>query len=159
MFKYIASILKTISPAQRVIALSLLLLSITLITIGPKIVNSFTQDNEELKNKIKIQRTEITDLSDRVKELNKQVLANQQECTNSRIQREGEILIALAEIEREALKGNAKRHIVSNSMARYNDSGPVVSMMILPEPEAAPDNSKMLNLVKNLKSNIQKDLK
>ena len=52
MFKYIAAILKTISPAQRLIALSIVLLSITLILTGPKIVNSMTQDTEELKIKV-----------------------------------------------------------------------------------------------------------
>ena len=72
MFKYIDAILKTISPAQRLIALSIVLLSITLILTGPKIVNSMTQDTEELKIKVEIQRTEITNLTVRVNELNKQ---------------------------------------------------------------------------------------
>jgi uncharacterized protein YoxC len=82
MFKYIDAILKTISPAQRLIALSIVLLSITLILTGPKIVNSMTQDTEELKIKVEIQRTEITNLTVRVNELNKQVIDNQRECTN-----------------------------------------------------------------------------
>jgi cell division protein FtsL len=88
MFKYIAAILKTISPAQRVIALSIVLLSITLISVGPKIVSSFTQDTEELKAKVELQRTEIAGLTTRVNELNKQVLDNQRACTNEIIQKE-----------------------------------------------------------------------
>ena len=66
MFKYISGILGTISPGQRLVALSILLLSITLIAIGPKIVNSFTHDTEELNNKINLQKSEINDLTVRI---------------------------------------------------------------------------------------------
>ena len=165
MFEYIASILKTISPAQRVIALSIVLLSITLIAIGPKIVSSFTQDNEELKSKVELQRIEISDLSIRVTELNKQVIANQRECTNEIISKEKELLAMIAEIEVEIYK-KPKPVIRKQSkvfVSGNGDSGSdEVAMMRLPEPqivEVPVTNPKMISLIKKLKTNIQKDLK
>ena len=92
MLKYVSGILKTISPAQRLIALCILILAIVIMTIGPRIVDSLTKDTEELKNKVAMQKSEIVDLSTRVNELNKQVLENQKECTNSLIAKEKEIL-------------------------------------------------------------------
>jgi hypothetical protein len=167
MFKYIAAILKTISPAQRLIALSIVLLSITLILTGPKIVNSMTQDTEELKIKVEIQRTEITNLTVRVNELNKQVIDNQRECTNEIISKERELLAALVEIEAEASKTIRPRQIVRNESRRsVSGSGgsgdDEFAMMRMPEPrvvEVQVANPKMISLVKKLKKNIQQDLK
>lgn len=164
MFKYIASILKTISPAQRVIALSIVLLSITLISIGPKIVSSFTQDTEELKTKIELQRAEIADLTARVNELNKQVIDNQRECTNEIVSKEKELLTAISEIEAEASKRPMPKLAVREE-SRMPGSGSgdngEVAMMRMPEPqvvEVPVTNPKMISLVKKLKTNIQKDL-
>ena len=64
MFKYISEILSKLSMGQRLLALVFLLLSITFISVGPKIVNAFTQDNEELKTKVELQRSEIIELPD-----------------------------------------------------------------------------------------------
>lgn len=159
MFKYIASILKTISPAQRVIALSIVLLSITLISIGPKITNSLTQDTEELKIKVASQKTEIVQLTARVDELNKQVIDNQRECTNQIVQKERELLIAIAEIEAEVLK----THKPVRNLERGRPTGSTgeeVMEMRMPEPlSTQPSNSKMLKMVKTLKKNLQNDLK
>lgn len=167
MFKYIAAILKTISPAQRLIALSIVLLSITLILTGPKIVNSMTQDTEELKIKVEIQRTEITNLTVRVNELNKQVIDNQRECTNEIISKERELLAALVEIEAEASKTIRPRQIVRDEsrMPGSGNGGSVddeFAMMRMPEPrvvEVQVANPKMISLVKKLKKTIQQDLK
>ena len=173
MFQYIKEILTAISPGQRLVALAILLLSITLITVGPKIVNSFTQDTEELQNKINIQKSEILGLTTRVDELNRQVLDNQRECTNQWIAREREILDVVAMIEHEAASNHGKvihstSQVINRSRPTYydeNDTMPKVAMMIMPEPEVIKvttqkvDNGKMLTMVKKLKTDIQKDLK
>jgi len=162
MFKYIAAILKTISPAQRVIALSIVLLSITLISVGPKIVSSFTQDTEELKAKVELQRTEIAGLTTRVNELNKQVLDNQRACTNEIIQKEKDILSIIAEIEFEASRTNRPKPIIREEKRMSTEGEGEVAMMRMPEPqviEVPVTNPKMISLVKKLKKDIQKDLK
>ena len=74
MFQYISDILGKFTPGQRILALLLLLFTITLISVGPNIVSSLTYDNDELMNKVKLQKTEISELSVRVTELNRQVL-------------------------------------------------------------------------------------
>lgn len=172
MFQYIKEILTAISPGQRLVALAILLLSITLIAVGPKIVNSFTQDTEELQNKINLQKTEITDLTTRVEELNHQVIDNQRECTNQWMAREREILDVVAMIEQEASTTHGKvihstSQIINQQRTAYvndNDSMPKMAMMVAPEPEIVRvttqkvDNGKMLNMVKKLKKEIQKDL-
>ena len=161
MFKYVANILKTISPAQRLIALSIVLLSITLISIGPKIVGSFTQDTEELKAKVELQRTEILQLTARVDELNNQVIDNQRECTNEIVQKEKELLTAIAEIETEANRVIRPKQIIREERKMSSSGDDRVAMMPMPEPqivEVPVVNPKMVSLVKKLKKDIQKDL-
>jgi len=63
MFKYISEILGKFSMGQRIIALLLLLLTITIISITPSILDAFTQDNTELSEKIEKQSSEIKTLN------------------------------------------------------------------------------------------------
>lgn len=164
MFKYVSNILKTISPAQRVMALSMLLVSITLIAIGPKIVNSFTQDTEELKNKVELQRQEIDALTLRVSELNKQVIDNQTQCTNEIVSRQREMLAMITEIEAEALKTGPRKLNVTQERYATNNGGEngEERMMMMPAPaqviEVPVVNPKMVSLVKKFKKDIQKDI-
>ena len=152
MFKYISGILKTISPGQRLVALSILLLSITLIAIGPKIVNSFTRDTEELNNKINLQKSEINDLTVRVKELNKQVIDNERECTNSLVAKERELLTAISEIENEFRKSEIKTNTSHYRMINDSTSN---TRVVTPQPN---NHRKMVKMVYNLKLKIKKDI-
>jgi len=152
MFKYISGILKTISPGQRLVALSVLLLSITLIAIGPKIVNSFTRDTEELNNKINLQKSEINDLTVRVKELNKQVIDNERECTNSIVAKERELLSAILEIENEFRKSETK-----SNTAQYRTMPDSLSNTRV-ITQLPPNRGKMAKMVYNLKLKVKKDI-
>jgi len=172
MFKYIRDILTTITPGQRIVALAFLLMSITVIAVGPKIVGSFTQDTEELQIKVESQKNEIADLTQRVGDLNRQVITNQTECTNQWMSREREILGVINLIEQEALSTNGRIVATSSTVVRRpntynydNDTMQRVSMMVVaPEPEVVKtvthkvDNRKMLGMVSKLKGEIQKDL-
>ena len=142
MLKYVSGILKTISPAQRLIALCILILAIVVMTIGPRVVDSFTKDTEELKNKVAMQKSEIVELTGRVNELNKQVLENQRECTNSLIAKEKEILDIVVEIEKYA---------VQNKIHAYSEGRAI--------NPPAPTNTQMLKKLKHLKTKLQTDLK
>ena len=62
MFKYISNILSTITPGQRLVVLCVLLLSVVIITVSPSIVDAVTKDNEELKSKVALQKTEIAEI-------------------------------------------------------------------------------------------------
>ena len=92
MFKYISDILSKFTPRQRINALVILVLTITAISIGPKIADTLLYDNDELELKVERQKKEIKELSDRVTVLNTTVLKNQEECTNTILSKEREIL-------------------------------------------------------------------
>ena len=69
MFKYISQILSQFTKTQRVIALLMLLTSITIITIGPKLIDSITLDRKELEEKITKQKTRIKYLEKKTKKM------------------------------------------------------------------------------------------
>ena len=164
MVKYFSEILKTISPAQRLLALCMLILAVVAITVGPKFIDSVTKDTEELTTKINAQRTEINDLTVRVNELNKQLLVNQSECTNSLIAKEKEILEIVNDIERHAftVKQPAAEPMQMMRRAVVPDSnGTVLASQPPPsnQPQTTPAvNKAMLQKIKTLKSKLQKDL-
>ena len=51
MFKYISEILSQFSKTQRVMALLMVLTTITIITIAPSLIDSITEDRTELELK------------------------------------------------------------------------------------------------------------
>jgi len=77
---------------QRLSALAIVLFAIVTISVAPKIVSSFTQDNEELELKVERQRLQIEQLSNQVDTLNSKILSEQSSCTNRFVAREKEVL-------------------------------------------------------------------
>ena len=160
MVKYFSEILKTITPTQRLLALCILILAVVIITVGPKFIDSVTKDTEELKTKITAQRTEINDLTLRVNELNKQLLANQSECTNSLIAKEREILDIVVEIERQALNNRRTAYASARQIRRIesDSSGNVLASSEPPVAEVPNTDKAMMQKIKDLKSKLQTDL-
>jgi hypothetical protein len=171
MFKYISEILSKFTQGQRIIALLLLLLSITLISIGPKMVESLTYNDVELKSKVSSQTTQIIELNARVTELNTQIIENQRECTNSIVTRESEIMMEIVELESRIKKEMRNQRnlvkdeeIIVNRMEKYDGEYPRVAMSPAPEPkpikiETPQTNQMMLEGLSKIKSNIKKDIK
>ena len=170
MFKYISEILSKFTQGQRIVALLLLLFSITLISVGPKIVESFTSSSEELELRVQSQNTQIIQLNKRVNELTTQIIDNQRECTNSIVVREAEILMEIAELERR-IKNEMKNQnglvkeeeIFVNRMEKYDGEFPRVAMSPPPPApvkiETPQTNQMMLEGLSKIKSNIKKDIK
>lgn len=117
MFKYISVILSKFTQGQRIIALLLLLLSITFISIGPKIVESLTYSDEELKSKVESQTTQILELNNRVTELNTQIISNQRQCTDAIVEREKEIMGEII-----ALEGRVKQQTNNSKTNPFGES-------------------------------------
>ena len=118
----VPNILNKFSRKQRIIALVLLLITITVISLGPSIVKGFAPDNKELQVQIKEQRAEIDSLhhalidqGDRIVDLNKKIVFNQQECTNSLAQREQEILQMITDLKKGLLHSDVM--LISKSPA------------------------------------------
>ena len=109
MFQHIKDILSQISPGQRLLALVFLLFSISLIIVGPKIVDSLTNTDEELIVITNRQRDQIIQLNTELSELNLQMIKNKTECTNLVVEREKEILKMIEDLQKGlSIKSNQR---------------------------------------------------
>jgi len=157
MFKYISDILSKFTQTQRIIALVILLSSIIIISIGPKVVELVTYNNEELTIKVESQRKLISELSQNVNDLNETVIKNQKECTNKILQRENEILVIINEIENYVKKPkNTTLYRVSEIYedTLYGGSLKSQSQEIVIQPQK---DEKLIKLIQKLKTNCKKD--
>lgn len=105
MFKYISKILAQFSTPQKIVALSMLLLAIVIISIAPSIISSVTLDRDELNSEIKKRDNKIKKLEVNVDSLESKVRKSGRECTNQIVLREEEFLEML-----ERLKGDLRNH-------------------------------------------------
>lgn len=167
MFKYISEILSKFTQSQRVSALLILLFSIVIISIGPKIVESVTSSNEELELRVESQNTQIIQLNKRVNELNNQIIENQRECTNTIVDREMEIMSQISDLENRIKKETNKIKINTNRfnmVVREENSDPdrprvAMSPAPIVEEEDSKTDQMMLDGLKKIKAHINKDIK
>lgn len=164
MFKYIKEILSQISPAQRLLALVFLLFSISLILVGPKMVESFTHSNEELIVITNRQRDQIIQLNAELSQLNLDMIKNKTECTNLVVTREREILKMIEDlqrginnrtffetIEREPTASGSGYHVVNGDTIRIAKS-PVPKRL---EDERIP---MMMDGLNKIKGKLKRDI-
>lgn len=157
MFKYISDILSKFTQTQRIITLVILLSSIIIISIGPKVVELVTYNNEELTIKVESQRKLISELSQNVNDLNETVIKNQKECTNKILQRENEILVIINEIENYVKKPKKTTLYKVNEIYEdtlYGGSLKSQSQEIVIQPQK---DEKLIKLIQKLKTNCKKD--
>lgn len=148
----IPNILSKFTKTQRIVALVLLLGTTVVLTLGPSIIESLAPDNKSLHNTIKLQRKSIdslnTDLfkqSQTILDLNRKIVAGQQECTNAMSQREAEIVQMI-----RGIKGSLNQ-VPESYTTTYQDSG--VAMMMVPQER--PDNSKMIKALNELEYKVK----
>ena len=168
MFKYISEILSKFTQRQRIVALSILLISIIIISVGPKITESLTYNDEELKLRIESQNNQIGELNKRVNELNLQVISNQRECTNEIVRRETEILQMLTDIETHTNKMKNETRIL-NSMSRRTvqiSSEDTLERVMAMVPQSNTTtfienkrDEKLIGMIKKLKKKVSDDIK
>ena len=144
MFKYIADILSQFSTPQKVIALSLILLSIVIITLGPSMI----QSSDELKEEIVNKNAKIKTLEDELNKKDSTIRIEQKSCTNEILVREKEFIAMLDYLQNKAKKDNNKIISQTNMESIYvekiNDS-----LMYSPSPR-----SQSTIIVKNDMGNI-----
>jgi hypothetical protein len=104
MFKYIAEILAQFSTPQKVIALSLILFSIVVITIGPSIIES----KDELKEEVEAKTNKIKSLETELNEKDTKIREEQKSCTNEILEREKEFVTMLDYLKDKAKKEDNK---------------------------------------------------
>lgn len=70
MFQNIKDILTTFTPGQRLIALLLLLFSLCIISVGPKIINILSHDDTLIQKRLDLQKELIDKQGQEIKKLN-----------------------------------------------------------------------------------------
>jgi hypothetical protein len=163
MFKYISEILSQFSKTQKTMALLMVLTAITIITIGPSLINSITTDRKELEQKITKQEVRIKSLENLTDTLTLKVRESQRSCTEELFTRESEFIKMLDEIRAEAFKykvsSKTNENIVLSKMKPNGDEN--VMMMKGPSQENKPDVkvdiSSVLNKIDKMKKNIKRN--
>ena len=143
MFKYLAQILAQFSMTQRIMALLIILFSVIILTLTPKFLDAFTQDNGELWETVNQQSSQITQMRGEITRLNGEIINNERECTNEIIRREKEILDMIGNLENKMERTRPRANIIYNGMD---------TIMMTPLPT---DNSMMTRELKNIKKNIK----
>ena len=162
MFKYISEILSQFSKTQRVMALLMVLTTITIITIGPSLIDSVTTDRTELELKITKQTERITSLENHIDTLDWQIRESQKSCTQEIWARENEFIQMLDEIRAEAFKykvsTKTNENIVVNRK-KSNGDDETVMMMEMPRQETKTevkvDISPILSKIDKMKKKIK----
>ena len=163
MFKYISEILSQFSKTQRVMALLMVLTTITIITIGPSLIDSITTDRKELEDKITNQSNRIKILENQVDTLDSKIRESQKSCTQEIWARESEFIQMLDEIRLEAFKykvsTRTNENIVVNKMKSNGNDDENVMMMEMPRQETKTevkvDISPILSKIDKMKKRIK----
>lgn len=138
MFKYIAEILKSITPKQRLIALLITLLFILLITVGNNIITAISNSDNVLDNKV--ERLEIANA-----ELNKQLVESQIQCTKDITALRKQIIDEITQLENE-MKGYRQ---TTNSIVRIDTVNTQTPRVIYMKPD--------ISRLSEMKNNLMKD--
>lgn len=160
MFKYISEILSQFSKTQRVMALLMVLTTITIISIGPSLIDSITTDRKELELKIIKQTERIALLENQIDTLDSKIRENQISCTQEIYARESEFIQMLDEIRAEAFKYKVSTKTNENLVVNSKSNGDVhVKAMVLQpqETEVKVDISPILSKIDKIKKNIKRN--
>lgn len=163
MFKYISEILSQFSKTQRVMALLMVLTTITIISLAPSFISSITTDRSELELKITKQTERITSLENQIDTLDSKIRESQRSCTQEIYARENEFIQMLDEIRADAFKykvstktSNEPRQVTKMK----SDGNGDVMMMEIPRQETVKtevkvDISPVLSKIDKMKKKIK----
>ncbi len=154
MFKYVADIIKNISPQQRLFALFITLMFIFLITFGGRIISAISQTDKSLVRKV--DRLEISNrqLSEQNQELQTLIIQSQLQCTKDITEVRKQILSEIGLLEKEMMQTQTR---TSNKMSIYTEDTIQVSMMRIEEPKPQT-NTQVMSHLKKMKTQLQKEI-
>ena len=174
MFKYVSEILKQFTAAQKTLALLMLLTSIIMISLGPKLIDALSIDSTEYKSKVDRQTAEIKDLQVTVDSLDTKIRNGQRQCTNEIAQREAEFIAMLDELKGDMNKTSTSRLVrktvvpVRESRRDYEiiqgDTVRVAMMEVRPDAveqtiqtskDSGTDLKKIVNKIESMKARIK----
>jgi TolA-binding protein len=156
--KYIKDILIEFDRKHRMKVLILLLVFLVVVILGQKYLEIQNPELKKLKEDNKEQQSQIDSLNVKIIRLNRVIISNQEQCTNSMVQREEEILRMIAELQ---VKANIhKESIRFNEVKKDNGGGDgdVVAMMPVPQPIVVEDKTYE-NGLKVISNKLKKHIK
>jgi hypothetical protein len=142
-------------------ALLMLLTTITIITIGPSLIDSITTDREELELKITKQTERITSLENHIDTLDWQIRESQKSCTQEIWARENEFIQMLDEIRSEAFRYKVSTKTSDVVVNRKKSTGDDENVMMMEMPrqesktEVKVDISPILSKIDKMKKKIK----
>ena len=145
-FKYISEILAKFSPTQRILALLMLLFTITVIIVTPIIVNAVSTTDEECDTKTGRLEKRIAALETENDTLVISIRRNQTACTNAIIVREDEFMALLDDLKGDITKEAKKKSriqletvseyvIVSDTIGEIPVTAPSYHTVEAPQPD------------------------
>lgn len=118
----VQQILTTLTRRQRMTGLVILVIAAILIFVLPPYFKSVSPETEELKKTISFQQGQIDTLNSnlvsqnqKLVELSRQIITNQQECTNRIVEREKEIMSIIDEMK-SSLKYRQEKLVIQDSV-------------------------------------------
>ena len=150
MFKYVADIIKNISPQQRLFALFITLMFIFLITFGGRIISAVSQTDKSLIRKVDRLEISNTQLSEQNQELQTLIIQSQLQCTKDITEVRKQILSEIGLLEKEMTQTTR-----TNKMSIYTEDTVQVSMIRIEEPQT---NTQVISHLKKMKQQLQKEI-
>jgi hypothetical protein len=160
MFKYISNILSQFTPAQRILALLILVFSIIVITLGPSLIGAITLDREELINDLNKKEVKIDFLEKRLDTLSNKIITNQRNCTDMITSREEEFIKMLDKLKSELQKPKDRYENMfdesstppmgsgSGSGSGYESASPKPKVIYVPDNST---NDKAIRMIEQMK--------
>lgn len=118
----VQQILSTLTRRQRMTGLVILVVAAILIFVLPPYFKSVSPENEELKKTISFQQGQIDTLNSnlvlqnqKLVDLSRQIITNQQECTDRIVEREKEIMSIIDEMK-SSLKYRQEKLVIQDSV-------------------------------------------
>jgi hypothetical protein len=158
--------------SQKIVALSMLLLSITTIIIAPSLISSIILNRDELNSEIENQNIKIKELKSDIDSLEYKIRKNEKECTNQILLREEEFLQMLDQLKDDIKinnKNTEERIVRINTIQTekniYSVNDTTVSMMFIQEPTSEekvivykkPQISSTISMIDEMKKKIKKN--
>lgn len=145
MFQNIKDILTTFTPGQRLIALLLLLFSLCIISVGPKIINILSHDDTLIQKRLDLQKELIDKQGQEIKKLNDTIIFNQINCTNRLIQRERQLYSMVDDVIK-----NEERKIRKNNSRSPASVDPMIDSITI----VSNDNTELIKGLRNIKREL-----
>lgn len=174
-FKGIAEILDKFTFAQRILALLMLLMTIVIVTIGPKLIDSLTTSNTECIEQTKRQSMRISYLEKVVDTLDNKIITNQRRFSNEIARRESEFVEMLDQLKNDINKSKTKinpriYHLKRREYADNEDVDSIsphpLAMERIQEPIGGDENGinpknvdVIVKKIEALKKKVKKDSK